>query len=276
MEKGYDIARLRSYDRNILRTGYAALRVLEQTPHCWMCPDTDVPRTKEHIFARSLQKHLPDHVTFAEPVRYAHGGTVLASKRGRTSGEKLVAGGVCARCNNGWMSALELAVTPFLLGQKNLVASKDAEMLTRWFVKTAVVINAVMPYRLLWTAERRHQVQYTVPNRIQVWIYQVPELDMNWKQGAEVYSVTLPPDKVERWSPKLDLLVQCQIQFRNLVGVVLARPSEFTNADASMESASLLWSDGQGYEVDLTSLPLHGKPFMQFPHLDVRQSVFYK
>jgi hypothetical protein len=59
-----------------------------------------------------------------------------------------VAGGVCARCNNGWMSKLETECRPLLVNlidgitTTDMLKETERLMLARWSVKTAIACNS--------------------------------------------------------------------------------------------------------------------------------------
>lgn len=53
--------------------------------------------------------------------------------------------GVCATCNNGWMSALEAAARPVLSelvsGTTNVIRERDRSVLARWATKTMIALE---------------------------------------------------------------------------------------------------------------------------------------
>lgn len=77
----------------------------------------------------------------------------------------LVAGGVCRRCNNEWMSELETAVKPVLLNYirgrfDNLLrlGSPHATLVARWAAKTAFVLDAISTRRSIVPRSHAHEV----------------------------------------------------------------------------------------------------------------------
>lgn len=276
MDGAYRVADLRSYDRNIFRSGgRVANRVLETVPHCWMCDRDSGKQTREHIFARSLLNRFPEEQKQFEPIRLVHMGTAVGSHRGPFPGSALVAGGICEFCNNGWMSSLEVAAAPFLLGDKSEVKGGDISMLAQWFVKTAVIINVSQPYRMLWEASRRHQIREKIPERVDISLYRVPDSDLNWKQGWLTNTSTIAEgvdyQEAYRW---LELTHFCQIQIGTLIGVIVSRPWQLSNAIVSMPGKSL-WSDDDGHEIRMNELPL-AKAFSLDAHLKVQGSAFLR
>lgn len=270
---------MRRFDRDILAAGQPhADRVLETVPFCWLCPATTGQRTREHVFAQRLILEFPEDQTLMSPVRYASAtyGSVIASQRGEFPATALVAGNVCAECNNGWMSQLETDARPYLLGELTAVEGEAIAILTRWFVKTAIVINASQPYRLLWHSTRRHQVRERVPDNLAVSLYRVPESDMNWAQGAAMSWVTHPSDidTAEVTNLATNLTHLCRIQIGTLVGTVLAYPWQLSASTLTMPG-HLIWSHGHGRDVDLNALPEMDEPFGDPPAIDVMTSAFW-
>ena len=120
---------------------------------CWFCGAALVGagaarRAREHVFARWLlrefdaQKH-PFSVSWND----AYEQDVLEQRTMVL--DAFVAGRVCARCNNGWMSRLEDAVRDDLValarGSRDLGALDDRalEVLAKWAVKTAYAAQSV-------------------------------------------------------------------------------------------------------------------------------------
>lgn len=275
----YGVSQLRKFDRSILATRMpAADRVLETVPFCWLCPATSGRQTREHVFAQRLLREFPIEHTLMSPVRFtaAHRGSVVASQRGEFPATALVAGKVCAECNNGWMSQLETDARPYLLGSAAVVEGDSAEMLTRWFVKTAIVINVSQPYRLLWHSTRRHQVQTRVPDNVVVSLYRTATADVTWTQGA---AITLGRHQAglntaEAANLTTNLTHMCRIQIGTLVGAVLAFPWQLSASTWTMPG-ELMWSDRRSHEVDLSDLPVMAEPFGDSPEFSVATSAFW-
>lgn len=190
--------------------------------------------------------------------------------------EQLVAGGVCARCNNGWMSDLEAKLKPLLISPPDkLDKYEDVEALTRWFCKTAIVINASMPYRLLWERDRRHQVATRVPDNVGVALFRVPKADLNWLQGDVATFATFASrlDATEV-NVHLEMTHVCRIHVGNLVGVVVSYPWQLAASKIEID-ASWLWCQGVGYSVDLSTLPEHRDIWQATPTLHVMDGAFW-
>jgi hypothetical protein len=138
-------------------------------PHareCWFC---GIPlagsgkqrRTKEHVFARWLLRGLN-----SEKQPFAHSWNAAASHQllqQRTLVlDAFVSGRVCAACNNGWMSQLEVGAKDNLWGlARGRIVVADLEdnarhELALWATKTAFAAQAVaLGPKLIPKAHRR-------------------------------------------------------------------------------------------------------------------------
>lgn len=99
---------------------------------CELCLRNDRPMTREHIFARWL-------------IRQVHGGKLVPSGALSDATPERIArltADVCATCNAGWMSGLEVAFRRLLFkGQRvGPLPAPDRATLSRWFTKTAVLL----------------------------------------------------------------------------------------------------------------------------------------
>ncbi len=88
--------------------------------------------TREHIFARWL-------------IRQVHGGALVASSTASDATPQRIArltADVCADCNAGWMSGLEVAFRRLLFKHQRVgpLQAPDRATLSRWFTKTAVLL----------------------------------------------------------------------------------------------------------------------------------------
>src|SRR5215472_15966123 len=70
-------------------------------------------RSREHIFAQWLLEDLEIADSEIQPTHFSSAGDVRSTRHHTM--RNLVAGGVCADCNNGWMSQLEADVRRILL-----------------------------------------------------------------------------------------------------------------------------------------------------------------
>lgn len=133
---------------------------------CVLCLRADRPLTREHVFAHWL-------------VRKVHGGRLLPSgepaeaiptTRGPTTIARVTAE-VCAVCNAGWMSTLEVSFRQavFARPRVGLVWPPDRITLSRWFTKTAVLLAHARGAAFL-SAARRSQLVTGMPDDIEVFI----------------------------------------------------------------------------------------------------------
>jgi len=104
-------------------------------------------RSKEHIVAAWLQKHLG--------IRYEQVEFVLRDSSWSVNGnrnlvfDRYLAGHVCEECNTGWMSKLEVAVSKFLPDlisggsfASDLESGSDRTALARWVAKSAYCVDS--------------------------------------------------------------------------------------------------------------------------------------
>ena len=82
--------------------------------HCAFCGEllTTKSRTKEHVWPRWLHNRFQLEKQQFQGIHWGTPwGTSVVSNRIQ-SFNSLVLGGICAKCNNGWMSELETKVAP--------------------------------------------------------------------------------------------------------------------------------------------------------------------
>lgn len=120
---------------------------------CWFCGAALIGvgarrKAREHVFARWLLRELcAQKHSFSVSWNDAHEQNVL--DRRTMVLDAFVAGRVCDRCNNGWMSRLEDAVQEDLIalahGTQRLedLDQRALEVLARWTVKTAFAAQCV-------------------------------------------------------------------------------------------------------------------------------------
>jgi len=124
-------------------------------PYCWMCSTNEGKKTNEHIFSISLRR-LAEHNEFDSHRVNAITGEGY-DKRNLQKLNSLLAGNVCASCNNGWMNKLEITVTPQIIDVPNRVlTSQEVQFWIRWIAKISVMINTSQNYRVQWKASQRH------------------------------------------------------------------------------------------------------------------------
>jgi hypothetical protein len=101
-------------------------------------------------------------------------------------------GRVCAACNNGWMSALEVAAMPIMKplidGTTNLYSCRgeEARTLGLWAAKTAYVLNAASSYPLKVPQSHFASVLAgSVPSEVFVFAFPFSTEELHWSQHTE-------------------------------------------------------------------------------------------
>jgi hypothetical protein len=135
---------------------------------CVLCLRDNPPITREHVFAQWL-------------VRQVHGARLVATyaPRGETPSSagpmriSRVIADVCAECNAGWMSGLEVSFRRTLFARPRpragTLQAPDRITLSRWFTKTAVLLAHAHGGALVSTADRPRLVA-GMPNDIEVFL----------------------------------------------------------------------------------------------------------
>ena len=129
---------------------------------CVLCQGADRPITREHIFARWL-------------IRQVHGAKLVPSQGALSTAAPLriarVVVPVCADCNAGWMSGLEVSFrrTLFARPRTGPLQAPDRFTLSRWFTKTAVLLAHAYGGALVG-AEHRAQLVSGMPDDIEVFL----------------------------------------------------------------------------------------------------------
>jgi len=134
---------------------------------CVLCRRANWPITREHVFAHWL-------------VRRVHGGRLVASDAspGGTPSSTaplriahVIAAGVCADCNTGWMSSLEVSFRQALFARPRIgtLQASDRITLSRWFTKTAVLL-AHARGGVFVSATHRAQLVAGMPDDIEVFL----------------------------------------------------------------------------------------------------------
>ena len=127
---------------------------------CVLCQRTDRPMTREHVFAHWL-------------VRQVHGGRLVPSRPSSTAPTRIgrVIASVCAECNAGWMSGLEVSFRRALFARPRVgvLQAPDRVTLSRWFTKTAVLLAEASGGALVGAAHRA-QLLTGMPDDIEVFL----------------------------------------------------------------------------------------------------------
>ena len=132
---------------------------------CVLCLRADRPLTREHVFAHWL-------------VRKVRGARLLpsdapasATPSSRPATIARITADVCAQCNAGWMSSLEVSFRQAVFARERvgLLWAPDRITLSRWFTKTALLLAHVRGTAFL-SATRRAQIVTGMPDDIEVFI----------------------------------------------------------------------------------------------------------
>ena len=236
-----DPDKLRRFDRNLLATGNRlANRVQEEVPFCWFCDAASGQRAKEHIFPKWLLVHYDALDELVHPTRTSAGGELLSERPERPL-RAHVNGEVCAACNNGWMASLEAATKPVLTRRplRGRITPDEAEILARWFIKTAVNLNVSQPYRLLVDAPARHALATHIPDGFEVYLFRVRRQNgvVDWVQKS-VDGGVVPAGMVDEFNRLTELTLVTHIRVADVVGVVVYRPTLLPLLDVAVEGTA--------------------------------------
>lgn len=162
-----------------------------------ICPFCDLPvggrKSVEHVFPQWLLRSLRGRLS-VEATRFNPDGS-SASVRSHEM-DRLVLGGVCRPCNNGWMAKLEAStkrVLPALVtGTRSHreLSCNEKYVVARWATKTAITLNLATDFDCLFP----HRVvlelaanPLSLPERIFVLTAQhLPSLAVSWLQTGGV------------------------------------------------------------------------------------------
>jgi len=141
---------------------------------CFFCGEYGA-RGREHVFAESWLSELGAGQERTAIERRQFDTNELEAARDHTY-DSFLCGDICKRCNFGWMSSLEAAVKPWILGivdKTDLSRLQDpARRLTfsRWAVKTACVIDHVggMNQIASWIPRRLTLQADSIPDYVHV------------------------------------------------------------------------------------------------------------
>ncbi|MDQ2912636.1 MAG: hypothetical protein M3T56_05205 [Chloroflexota bacterium] len=138
----------------------------ERAAPCVFCRRGDRPMTREHVFAHWL-------------VRQVHGARLVASNATPAETPSGVAptriarvvAVVCAECNAGWMSGLEVSFRQALFARSRVgvLQAPDRVTLSRWFTKTAVLLAEAHGGALVGSTHRT-QLVTGMPDDLEVFL----------------------------------------------------------------------------------------------------------
>lgn len=181
-------------------------------------------RSKEHVLPRWLLREFGVEDSMIEPTWMDARNKFKPRNQRRQVASSLVHGHVCGSCNNGWMSALEVAVTSTLLDLargRNTVDQLDPTQrvtLARWAVKTAAVLNRSSNFYDMVT---QPQAASAMTERLGPGIVVVgrqltsdPPTPLTWNQTPGIGQIMKPPATSDD-----DLRAQIESAWRIVLGV---------------------------------------------------------
>jgi len=116
--------------------------------------------TREHVFAHWLVLRL-------------RGGRLVPSRPSSTAPTRIgrVIANVCAECNAGWMSGLEVSFRSAVFARPRVGAihPQDRVILSRWFTKTAALLAEASGGALIGAAHRAQLVR-GMPDDVEVFV----------------------------------------------------------------------------------------------------------
>lgn len=172
---------------------------------CVFCGGPLKDKAREHVIPQWILKELAlaDHVI--SPTHLSSDGSIALSSRTHVL-KTLVLGDVCAGCNNGWMSQLEVtAAAPLrrLIGGSPLssLTVEEKNDVGRWAFKTAVALNWASNYTTMIPPAhaRAANPKGPLPDGVSVWgATHTPTSPFWWLQSpAWIFDGEAPaPEKV--------------------------------------------------------------------------------
>jgi len=167
----------------------------------------DVALTREHVFARWLVERLRAwRATYA-----AHASADAPTNQRITS----LVTSVCASCNAGWMSGLEVSFrrAVFARSRPERLAAPTREVLSRWFTKTALLVADATGEELI-AQEHWPNLTAAMPPAIRVGLVRLRHPRQNLDLAMEYTSDVEDPAA---------RLTSVAVQVGDLVGVVTRR-----------------------------------------------------
>jgi hypothetical protein len=127
---------------------------------CIFCGST--PVTKEHLWPDWLRREAEIGQPFEHLIEDETDGAETRDVTFMTPPFKQVVKAVCAGCNGGWMSAIEVAAKPILLdliyANRRTLDPDDQRKLATWAFLKACVFDALHPDRLAVPMEHRQRL----------------------------------------------------------------------------------------------------------------------
>ena len=155
--------------------------MLAMTNDCFFCGATESLLTEEHVWPQWISRLLAgryDSTHFVN-VRSTHETTTALRNAPQIN---VTTDGVCAPCNNEWLSDFENReikpiATPLIAGsEKQVLRPEDQWRLAAWIYKMAMVLELAIPSNerrpLFFTPEERREFRRTTiaDDRLRIWI----------------------------------------------------------------------------------------------------------
>jgi hypothetical protein len=106
----------------------------------------DVPLTVEHVFPKWTRPYLTSGGTGTHTQMTIRTGEPTKEHSHKGAPATLTRRSVCAQCNNGWMSDLEVKAKPFLLsmirGHTRTYYATGQTVIATWMLKTALIAGS--------------------------------------------------------------------------------------------------------------------------------------
>lgn len=137
------------------------------------------PLTKEHIFADWLQKHLPKtgllnhdqwHKVYSAPYET---NEEFIKRSGEPHSGRIKC--VCADCNNGWMSSLQVDAKPILLP---LIGAEPIQLFRR---QKAILSTWVSMFTTVAEFRDKTGMAIAIPERDRVWLRARRSVPQHWR-----------------------------------------------------------------------------------------------
>jgi|GEM_PF-1082163 len=271
----FSVADFRPYDVGKIRRGAARkARYLEARTGCWFCGLGYGSSSNEHVLGRWVEKHFDSETLRFQPHRASIAGRGEA--RGPMPSSSMSVGGVCAHCNNGWMSRLEQAAERILLGPATSVAAEDVRLLAQWAEKTAVVLNLASTFPLAWNRDDRRSVILGPSSRSRVSLFRVEDSDVNTLQGEEVTGTVPSKWPTGTQVSTFQLVHVARVRLGRVVVVTLHVPWQMEPLRRYEMPGKEVWNGVTPREYDTQTLPLLATWRGSLVHLDVGDSAFWR
>jgi len=208
--------------------------------------------SREHIIPEWLLKELE---LTEEDVFMEHYSIFGIPKSQRThSFKSLVNAMVCEKCNNGWMSDLEASVKDLIIKWINLniekkdilSLAKDHELIARWALKTAILLNYPTNYRNIIPESHFHKLYKSkIPSGVYInlAICNKPE-PIKWRQSQQL----LIFGNFSKYASRLKEVYKITMQFNHLLLRISYVPFENLTQGYTGETSVALWPEFGKYK----------------------------